>query len=402
MDPSYNNSNSGDGSGGMNPNGAMQPVAPAGPVVSEQPITPVQPVAPVQPVMPGQLPSALEQPVVSEQSVMPVQSVSPMQPAQRINPITHRPMDPVAGGVVMNQMPGQMMSPMMGDAVPNQNMMQPMSSGASGDIVLAGAEKKKPKLGAIILVVALIVLAVGILFWQIGMMSGRSANKFSIDLVNDYSDFVSYMYFGEQSNDALSTIDSGDVFQFERMLYSKDTGRRKEFFTIAKELLDKIKSSLGGEDDLGDEALTAFNKMMECAAFVIDIGSVPVLSGDELIELYLGSESLMDANERVEVIYSSLTSSDVGEISQYGKDVITVSYGLLTQIDALKAAGCINDNGVIDQQCVKSIDQNHIKQSDDKMDEALVRIEGMKETIDSMRSTLVGEILIVNSILKEI
>ena len=371
-------------------------------MVSEQPITPVQPVAPVQPVMPGQLPSALEQPVVSEQSVMPVQSVSPMQPAQRINPITHRPMDPVVGGTAMNQMSGQMASPMMNNALPNQNMVQPMSSGAGDDIVLAGAEKKKPKLSTIIIVMVLIASAIGILFWQIGMMSGRSANKFSIDLVNDYSDFVSYMYFGEQSNDALSTIDSGDVFQFERMLYSKDTGRRKEFFTIAKELLDKIKSSLGGEDDLGDEALTAFNKMMECAAFVIDIGSVPVLSGDELIELYLGSESLMNANERVEVIYSSLTSSDVGEISQYGKDVITVSYGLLTQIDALKAAGCINDNGVIDQQCVKSIDQNHIKQSDDKMDEALVRIEGMKETIDSMRSTLVGEILIVNSILKEI
>ena len=209
MDPSYKNSNSGDGSGGMNPNGAMQPVAPAGPVVSEQPITPVQPVAPVQPVMPGQLPSALEQPVVSEQSVMPVQSVSPMQPAQRINPITHRPMGSVAGGAAMNQMSGQMTSPMMNNALPNQNMMQPVFPDASGDIVLAGAEKKKPKLSTIIIVAFAVLFAVVVLVLAITRTIGGGGQGGSNSVQEAFNKYANFFLSGKQ-NDSSMEIERKD------------------------------------------------------------------------------------------------------------------------------------------------------------------------------------------------
>ena len=205
MDPSYKNSNSGDGSGGMNPNGAMQSVTPAEPVVSEQPITPVQPVAPVQPVMPGQF-------------------VASAQPPQRVNPITHRPMGPVVGGAAMNQMSGQMTSPMMNNALPNQNMMQPMSSGVGDDIVLAGAEKKKPKLSTIIIVAFAVLFAVVVLVLAITRTIGGGGGDGAENAKEAFDRYANYYLYGEdKTNDIDITYDESFESYFDRYAYDEES-----------------------------------------------------------------------------------------------------------------------------------------------------------------------------------
>ena len=239
MDPSYKNSNSGDGSGGMNPNGAMQPVAPAGPVVSEQLITPVQPVAPVQPVMPGQF-------------------VASAQPSQRVNPITHRPMGPVVGGAAMNQMSGQMTSPMMNNALPNQNVMQPMSSDAGDDIVLAGAEKKKPKLSTIIIVAFAVLFAVVVLVLAITRTIGGGPDKVSdsSDVKKAFNSYVNYVMWGKESDEEVNM----DEFDGNTLYYLKLSGGELDHYLLkVQDLYDMLNSSYSSTGEMTDiSALNVF------------------------------------------------------------------------------------------------------------------------------------------------
>ncbi len=357
MDPSYNNSNSGDGSGGMNPNGAMQPMTPAGPVVSEQPITPVQSVAPVQPVMPGQLPSALEQPVVSEQPVMPVQSVSPMQPAQRINPITHRPMGPVVGGTAMNQMSGQMTSPMMNNTLPNQNMMQPMSSGAGDDIVLAGAEKKKPKLSTIVIVAFAVLFAVVVLVLAITRTIGGGGGgniKNTKEAFNRYANY--YLYGEDKTDDIEMEYDGENDSYFDLYFYDEEKQQENaSYLSNLRGYFDDYYKLRYNELESGDDEdyeLLYLEEYGKEFSIVFNYHSGAFLNESSIIDAYIsgGEENVNELIGKTYAPYENLGSVNGVDFYSVVTELSRSEYELISQYND---DGCISDNRVINQ-CVIS------------------------------------------------
>lgn len=382
MDPSYKNSNSGDGSGGMNPNGAMQPVTPAGPVVSEQPITPVQPLAPVQPVMPGQF-------------------VASAQPPQRVNPITHRPMGPVVGGTAMNQMSGQMTSPMMGDTLPNQNMMQTAPSGASGDIVLAGAEKKKPKLSTIIIVALAVLFAVVILVLAITRTIGGGGGgniKNTREAFNRYANY--YLYGEDKTDDVMAEYSKSSESFFEEYIYGEDTApdymkNIQDFFGSFYDLYNNDMNNLGEMDENNSKEYV--DEYFQELKLVTEYYSGKNLTISDVLGFYLSGDR-QGAAKSIEDYYT--TYKEIGRIHDVDfYDLVTkVALDELTLVGEYKSAGCIADE-TIDYECVVN---NNIREKNSNLVNTINESRwNTQRFLYTLESDLYGGVFYMNTMLNE-
>ena len=292
-------------------------------------------------------------------------------------------------------------NPGVGGVPQGMQSAQPAPMGMdTGDIILVSDEKKKPKKSRIFLIAGLILLAVvGVLLWQILINNRSGSGRISTNLEKSVNEFTNYMYSGEQSDEVVSGIDDSSVFQFEKMLYSNDAKERNGYFVVANNLLNEIKNNSSNQGGSEDELSAELDGVMGHATFIIDIGSVSILSEDELINLYLASESLDDAEKEVEKVYSPWIGSGIEMIKQYGEDVAMVNTNLLAQMNALKSMGCMNDDGSVDGQCANN-NQNYIESSDSKVNEALIRIEDMKNIIDSIKDKLIDEMLAISNTLE--
>lgn len=320
MDPSYNNSNGNDGSGGINPGDVTQPAAP------------------VQ--------------GVPTQSVAPSQPTAAPQPSRQINPITHRPINPVASNpMASNAMPGMGIPQQANFGMPQQTgfemsqpanygMPQPAGFGASGDIVLAGTEKKKPKIGAIVLVVALILLAVvavGVTIVRtIGGGENGPSNVEAGDVKKAFNSYVNYVAWGKESDEDFEIEDVSGTMGYYESISDEDTF--EQYLTKAQELYTNFANSYyeNDADDMAtslDSINTYYHDYVAMLPLSMDNIRAECESGgkDAAVRLVgnyysydVGSSMTLDDYVKLEKELSELYISVVGTLNNNGCVVVDI------------------------------------------------------------------------------
>ena len=337
MDPSYNNSNGDDGSGGINPGDVTQPTVPVQSV-------PVQPEVPVQ--------------SVPAQSVAPSQSTVVSQPSRQINPITHRPMNPVASNpMASNAMPGMGILQQANFGMPQQTgfeMSQSAGFGASGDIILASAEKKKPKIGAVVLVVALILLVLGGVGVSIAKMVGNIGEQSGGNSIQDtFNKYANYFISGKQ-NDSSAEIEEKSLEEtaFIQVLDGDMASdeNNTNYYQQLKAYFDSFYNLYTNSDvDLDNEYSSVLSDYKDKLYLIVNYYGGHILDRSDILNAYLagGEEAARQLISETLDVYKNI--GDMYVMNYY--DLSTREANLdLELISSYKSAGCITD-GRINYEC---------------------------------------------------
>ena len=326
MDPSYNNSNGDDGSGGINPGDVTQPAVPVQGV-------PAQPVVPTQPT-------------------------GAPQPSRQINPITHRLMNPVASNpMASNAMPGMGILQQANFGMPQQTgfeMSQSAGFGASGDIILASAEKKKPKIGAVVLVVALILLVLVGVGVSIAKMVGNIGEQSGGNSIQDtFNKYANYFISGKQ-NDSSAEIEEKSLEEtaFIQVLDGDMASdeNNTNYYQQLKAYFDSFYNLYTNSDvDLDNEYSSVLSDYKDKLYLIVNYYGGHILDRSDILNAYLagGEEAARQLISETLDVYKNIG----GMYAMNYYDLSTREASLdLELISSYKSAGCITD-GRINYEC---------------------------------------------------